>query len=433
MTEESANPFVTLSFMMNPLYNIGIWCYTSAIALAATVNPKARLWHRGRKGLMERIEQRMATLPTPRVWIHVASLGEFEQARPIIEQIRQQQHNVAIVVTFFSPSGYEIRKEYPLADAIFYLPADTPHNAKRLLDIINPQIAIFIKYEYWLNYLNELRRREITTFLVSAIFRKESIFFKPWGSIWRQALATFSTIFVQNSNSQHLLKQIGIERVVVCGDTRFDRVMTIASTSKPIPAIESFARGKRLFVAGSTWPKDEEMIVELANNNPNIGFIIAPHELESQHITSIINRCRGGAIRYSEWHSCSDAQRHQVMILDTMGMLASAYRYATWAYIGGGFGAGIHNTLEPAVYGLPIAFGPRYHKFNEACEMISRGAARSIRNYEELAAWFEQMSDNATLWQQAHDATKRYTAESCGATARIMEDIARALKSDSQR
>ncbi len=409
---------------MKGLYNIAIHLYTAAITIAAAVNPKARLWIKGRRGLMERIEKQISERSTrPRVWFHIASLGEFEQARPIIEQLREQRGDIEIIITFFSPSGYEIRKSYPLADAIFYLPADTPKNARRLIKAINPDVAVFIKYEFWLNYLAELRRCNIPTLLVSAIFRRESIFFHPWGKIWRDALATFSNIFVQNDNSKLLLKELGIERVTVAGDTRFDRVRAIAHEAREIAFIKEFRGLNPLFVAGSTWRRDEELITTLANDNPEIKFVIAPHEIEDSHIEDIVKRCRGGAIRYTQCDTTTPVAEYQVIILDTMGMLSATYRYATWAYVGGGFGTGIHNTLEPAVYGLPIVFGPRYQKFNEAVEMVGRGIARSISNYAELSEWFAPLRDNATLWQQLHNAALTYTSSNCGATERICEAI----------
>lgn len=409
---------------MKGLYNIAIHIYTAAITIAAAVNPKARLWIKGRRGLMERIEKQISERSTrPRVWFHIASLGEFEQARPIIEQLREQRGDIEIIITFFSPSGYEIRKSYPLADAIFYLPADTPKNARRLIKAINPDVAVFIKYEFWLNYLAELRRCNIPTLLVSAIFRRESIFFHPWGKIWRDALATFSNIFVQNDNSKLLLKELGIEHVTVAGDTRFDRVRAIAHEAREIAFIKEFRGLNPLFVAGSTWRRDEELITTLANDNPEIKFVIAPHEIEDSHIEDIVKRCRGGAIRYTQCDTTTPVADYQVIILDTMGMLSATYRYATWAYVGGGFGAGIHNTLEPAVYGLPIVFGPRYQKFNEAVEMVGRGIARSISNYAELIEWFAPLRDNATLWQQLHNAALTYTSSNCGATERICEAI----------
>lgn len=409
---------------MKGLYNIAIHLYTAAITIAAAVNPKARLWIKGRRGLMERIEKQISERSTrPRVWFHIASLGEFEQARPIIEQLREQRGDIEIIITFFSPSGYEIRKSYPLADAIFYLPADTPKNARRLIKAINPDVAVFIKYEFWLNYLAELRRCNIPTLLVSAIFRRESIFFHPWGKIWRDALATFSNIFVQNDNSKLLLKELGIERVTVAGDTRFDRVRAIAHEAREIAFIKEFRGLNPLFVAGSTWRRDEELITTLANDNPEIKFVIAPHEIEDSHIEDIVKRCRGGAIRYTQCETTTPVADYQVIILDTMGMLSATYRYATWAYVGGGFGTGIHNTLEPAVYGLPIVFGPRYQKFNEAVEMVGRGIARSISNYAELSEWFAHLRDNATLWQQLHNAALTYTSSNCGATERICEAI----------
>lgn len=298
--------------------------------------------------------------------MHVASLGEFEQGRPIIEKIRLEHPRYKILLTFFSPSGYEIRKDYPGADYIFYLPIDTPRNARRFLDIVRPEIAIFVKYEFWINLLTGLRRRGIRTYIVSAIFRRNSVFFRQWGGLWRQALETFDTLFVQNEESRILLGKLGFDNVVVAGDTRFDRVAQIAANAKRIELVERFRGGERLFVAGSTWGPDEELLIELMNANPGIKFVVAPHEMDESRIARLIGETRGGAVRYTRCTDSTVLDDKQLLILDTVGILASVYGYATWAYIGGGFGVGIHNTLEAATFGLPVAFGPNYAKFKEA-------------------------------------------------------------------
>ncbi len=361
----------------------------------------------------------MAGVQGCKVWIHAASLGEFEQARPIIERIKRERPEMVVVVTFFSPSGYEIRKNYPLADYVFYLPADSQGNVMRFLDAVRPDVAIFIKYEFWLNYLNELRRRAIPTYLVSAIFRPSQVHFRPWGLMWRRALDAYNTIFVQDSASKSLLEGVGYNRSIVAGDTRFDRVAEIARNVKRIPTIERFAFEAPLFVAGSTWGKDEELLIELINANPDIRFVIAPHEMEEARMRHLENCIRGGVIRYTRSNESSDFSHVQVMILDTIGLLSSVYSYARWAYIGGGFGVGIHNTLEAATFGLPIAFGPNYHKFREACDMIARGAATSIASYSELNSWFTTIKKGEAL-QKASSSARDYTKEHCGATDTIM-------------
>ena len=405
---------------MGVLYNIGVGIYTCGIRLAAYCNHKARLWRDGRKGLLRHIEERMTGVKGHKVWIHAASLGEFEQARPIIERIKSERPETVVIVTFFSPSGYEIRKNYPLADFVFYLPPDTTSHARRFLDAIQPDVAIFIKYEFWLNILNALRQRAIPTYLVSSIFRPTQVHFKPWGSLWRDALECYNTIFVQDKASESLLKGVGYHRVIVAGDTRFDRVAEIARNAKRIPIIERFAMGAPLFVAGSTWGKDEDLLIELINAHPDTRFVIAPHEMDEARMRRLEREIKGGAVRYTRSNPSSDFSSTQVLILDTIGLLSSAYSYARWSYIGGGFGVGIHNTLEAATFGLPIAFGPNYRKFREACDMIERGAATSVTSAAELTAWFAPIKEEGDALQKASSSARDYTKEHCGATDTIM-------------
>ena len=404
------------------IYNICIALYARLVGLVGLWNKKARQWAEGRKGIFFKMQQ--CIKPTDKiVWIQVASLGEFEQGRPIIEQIRKQGLDYKILVTFFSPSGYEIRKNYNGADYIFYLPADTPRNVKRFLDIVNPEIAIFVKYEFWLNYLRELKRRKVRTFVISAIFRKNSIFFKWYGAKWRQALESFEQMFVQNEESKALLRGIGFENVVVAGDTRFDRVAELALAVKPIEMIERFKQQSKLFVAGSTWGPDEDILQELINDNPDIKFVVAPHEMEECRIQKIIAATKAGAVRYTRCDEGTDFSATQVLILDTIGILSSVYSYATWSYIGGGFGVGIHNTLEAATFALPIAFGPNYLKFKEACDMVALGAATKVENAEELKAWFKPLRDDAEHLKRVSATAKSYTLQNQGATKMIMQTL----------
>ena len=398
---------------MKVLYNIAMGCYNTAVAAVSPWYEKARLWRNGRKGLFERMEKSIDT-DSPIVWIHVASLGEFEQGRPIIEKIKTERPEYKIVLTFYSPSGYEIRKNYQGADYIFYLPLDTVANARRFLDIVKPEVAIFVKYEYWINFLSELKTRNIRTYIVSAIFRSNSIFFRPFGEMWREALDTFEILFVQDENSKQLLSKLGCDNVIVAGDTRFDRVAQIAAAAKKIELVEQFKGENRLFVAGSTWGPDEELIVQLANDNPSVKFIIAPHEMDESRMAKIEQSAVGGAVRYTK--IANSSLDKQILILDTMGMLSSVYGYAEFSYIGGGFGVGIHNTLEAATFGLPIAFGPNYQKFKEARDMISLGAATSITNYEELKAWFSPLLSDPQHLTAVSQISKEYTAKHQGAT-----------------
>jgi len=404
------------------LYNVGIALYDFAIGIAAHRNPKARQWKEGRRGIFDKMQSVISAADRV-VWVHSASLGEFEQGRPIIEKIKERYPGYKILLTFFSPSGYEIRKNYPKADYIFYLPADKPANVRRFLDIAHPEAAIFIKYEFWLNYLGELRRRHIPTYIVSAIFRRRSVFFRFYGGAWRKALGTFSTLFVQNEESKRLLASIGRDNVVVAGDTRFDRVADIARAAKRIPMIESFKGGSRLFVAGSTWGPDEDILQELINDNPQIRFVVAPHEMDEQRIRRIIDNTRGRAVRYTQCNAATDFADMQVLVLDTVGILSSVYGYASWAYIGGGFGVGIHNTLEAATFGLPMAFGPNYGKFKEARDMIALGAARSISSYAELKEWFAPLRDDEATRLRISRLAADYTQSNCGATDMIVEAV----------
>lgn len=403
-------------------YNFGLSLYAWVIRLASARHRKARLWTEGRKDLFRRMTE--AIDPDARiVWIHVASLGEFEQGRPIIERIRRVHPEFKILLTFFSPSGYEIRKDYKGVDYVFYLPIDTPRNARRFLDAARPEIAIFVKYEFWLNLLRELRRRKIRTYIVSAIFRRNSVFFRPYGGLWRQALESFDTLFVQNEESKTLLAELGFDNVVVAGDTRFDRVAEIARSAKHIDVVERFKGDSRLFVAGSTWGPDEELLIRLMNENPEVKFVIAPHEMDEGRIERLIAETRGGALRYTGCTSRTSYGRRQLLILDTVGLLASVYGYADWSYIGGGFGVGIHNTLEAATFGLPVAFGPNYRKFKEARDLVTLGAARSITDYESLRAWYIPLRDNEEFLQRTSRIAKDYTMRHQGATGIIVKTI----------
>ena len=404
------------------LYNFGLTLYVWLIRLVAPRHPKARLWIDGRKDLYKRMAETID--PTDRiVWVHVASLGEFEQGRPIIERIRKTHPEYKILLTFFSPSGYEVRKNYQGVDYIFYLPIDTPRNARRFLDAAHPEIAIFVKYEFWLNLLRDLRRRKVRTYIVSAIFRRNSIFFRPYGGMWRQALESFDVMFVQNEESKKLLAGLGFDNVIVAGDTRFDRVAEIAAAAKHIDIIDRFKGDKRLFVAGSTWNPDEELLIRLINDNPDVKFIVAPHEMDVGRMARLAAEAKGGTLRYTQCTPHTAYGSKQLLILDTVGILASVYGYATWSYIGGGFGVGIHNTLEAATFGLPVAFGPNYAKFKEARDLVTLGAARPVKNYDELRTWFIPLRDNEDFLQKTSRIAKDYTTRHQGATNIIVKTI----------
>ena len=403
-------------------YDLIMSLYAGIIRLVGLRYEKARLWSEGRRDLFSRMREKID--PRERIiWLHVASLGEFEQGRPLIEALRESHPEYRILLTFFSPSGYEIRKNYAGADYIFYLPIDTRKQVRQFLDIAHPELVIFVKYEFWLNFLTELRRRRIRTFVVSAIFRRNSVFFRFYGGLWRKALKTFEVLFVQNEESKSLLAELGYPNTVVAGDTRFDRVAKIAREAKHVPMIERFKGDKQLFIAGSTWGPDEELLLPLMNDNPELKFVIAPHEMDEGRIERLMRETRGGAVRYTQCDDKTSFEGKQLLILDTVGLLASAYGYASWGYIGGGFGVGIHNTLEAATFGLPIAFGPKYEKFKEARDLVAIGAARSITTYEELKAWFAPLRDDEKHLTKSSRLARDYTLSHQEATETILKTI----------
>lgn len=403
-------------------YNIGIWFYGAAIRIASLFNSKAGLWVRGRKDIFRRLKEALKG-SSGVVWVHCASLGEFEQGRPVIEDIKKRYPEKKILLTFFSPSGYEIRKNYEGADFIFYLPLDTPGNARKFIDIVRPERAVFVKYEFWLNYLNYLRGQEIPTYIISAIFRQDSVFFRPYGGKFREALRSFRTIFVQNSESKELLSGISVGNVVVAGDTRFDRVAQIAAAVRKLDVLENFSNGNKVFVAGSTWAPDEELLVKLINSHPELKFVIAPHEIEDERIEKLIASVNGRSCRYTLVDASADFSDARLLVIDTIGILSSVYRYADYCYIGGGFGVGIHNTLEAATFGLPISFGPNYMKFKEAREMIALGTSVSISSYEELDAWLVALESDAAKYATVKAKTLSYVSHNTGATRVIISSV----------
>lgn len=405
------------------LYSLGIAAYTAAIKAVAPWKPKAHKWVEGRRGIFERLQATVGKSDRPVVWIHASSLGEFEQGRPVIEAIHQRYPQYRVLLTFFSPSGYEIRKDFAAVDWVFYLPADTPRNVRRFLDIVRPAVAIFVKYDYWLNYLSELRKRKIQSYIFSSLFRRNSIFFKPWGGAFRRALMTFDLLFVQNEESKRLLAEIGFDNVVVAGDTRFDRAAALPAQASRYPLIEHFKGNERLFIVGSSWRPDEDLLVPFINAHEDVKFVVAPHEMEEPRIERLITECTGGVVRYSECRTESDVEHARVLIIDVIGILNQLYQYADWVYIGGGFGVCIHNTQEPATYGTPIAFGPKYHKFKEACDMIALGACASVTTTEELEAWFAPLkADEQERARRARIAAD-YIAANKGATELIVQTI----------
>ncbi len=363
-------------------YHIGIYFYGLLIFFASLFTAKAKKRWVGQRQVFAYLNEK-ADKTTEYIWVHASSLGEFEQGRPIIEGLKKSNPNCKILLTFFSPSGYEVRKNYAGADLICYLPLDTRTNVRRFLSSVNIQKAIFIKYEFWINFLSACRKNNISTFVVSAIFRKEQVFFKWYGKSYARVLQVFKTIFVQNEESKQLLQSIGINTAQVCGDTRFDRVIEIAKQRKPLPIVEAFKNGQKLIIAGSSWAKDEDLLIEYQQKHPDIKLLFAPHEIHESHLSEIEAKLQGGFVRYSQANK-NDVATANYLIIDNFGLLSSIYQYADIAYIGGGFGVGIHNVLEAAVYAIPVVWGPNYQRFVEARGLIACGGGFSISNYTEL-------------------------------------------------
>ncbi len=404
------------------LYNIGIRLYSLLICLAAPFHEKAKLLKKGRKNSLK-------TLPSIQrnsqrlVWVHAASLGEFEQGRPVIEKIKQLEPDTRILLTFFSPSGYEIRKHYPGADYILYLPADTREHARRLIGTFKPDAAVFIKYEFWYHYLHELNRQHIPVVLISAIFRPGQPFFKSWGSLHRKMLSFFSCLYVQDQASVDLLKGIGIRNIQLSGDTRFDRVKQIAAAAKIIEKAEQFCNGRPAVVCGSTWPPDEDILMDYIDHyTGDYKWIIAPHEIGENHIKAILGKCKKKIVRYSQENT--DFSDYDVLLIDCIGLLSSVYRYGKIAYIGGGFGVGIHNTLEAAVYGIPVIFGPNHRKFNEAVNLIREGGGFCIHDMTEARQLLDSLLGNPAIAEAAGAKALRYVDSQLGATDTICKELA---------
>jgi 3-deoxy-D-manno-octulosonic-acid transferase len=389
--------------------------------LIAPVNSKASLWVKGRKNWVKNISGKIN--PGDRtIWMHCASLGEFEQGRPVIEAIKEAMPEYKIVLTFFSPSGYEVRKDYDKADCISYLPSDTPRSAAKFIGLIRPEKVIFVKYEFWNNYISELYRNRIPLYLISGIFRPGQHFFKWYGSFFRAMLEKFERIFVQDQKSLDLLTAIGIEQVTLAGDTRFDRVVQIAGTARKIYQLEQFRGNEKLFLAGSSWRQDEEIIAEYINVLPDrMKWVFAPHEIDKANIGRLEKLFSVKCVRFSEFDE--DSLDARVLIMDNIGMLSSAYSYAYIAAIGGGFGKGIHNILEPACWGIPVVFGPNFEKFREAVDLKDRGGAETFSTPAEfkkiLDLW---LSDEGRYTNCAEEAAK-YVKENTGATGIIIKEI----------
>lgn len=398
------------------VYRLGIYFYYLFIKFASLFNEKAKLWVNGRKA--QKSVYSTSLEKTDRVWFHFASLGEFEQGRSMIEYFKKHLPHYKIVISFFSPSGYELRKNYE-AEKVYYLPLDTPANAKEFINHIQPSIAIFNKYEYWHYIMRELHDQQIPFFVSSAIFRKNQLFFKWYGWFNRKTLGYVNHFFTQNLESDKLLESIDHENFTMAGDTRFDRVYEHSLNVKDDAKILCFANSEKVFVAGSTWPHDEKLILDLIKNHDDLKFIIVPHEIKTDHIQQLYNALKTKAILYSNFENDYSDDKN-ILIVDRIGLLSGIYHIAHICYIGGGFGKGIHNTLEAATFGKPIIFGPNYEKFQEAKDLINRSAAFSIDNSVDLQKITKRLLDDETQYQQAADSAREYVLEKKGATEVIM-------------
>jgi 3-deoxy-D-manno-octulosonic-acid transferase len=412
------------------LYNLIIYLYLCGVAVYSLFNEKVRKMWRGERAAFDVLRQKVD--PTAHyVWFHAASLGEFEQGRPLMEQLRQDHPELKILLTFFSPSGYEVRKDYKGADIVCYLPLDTITNARRFLRLIRPEMAFFIKYEFWYNYLHILKHRHVPVYSVSSIFRPDQVFFKWYGRQYGRVLNCFTHFFVQNEQSQQLLAKIGIDCVSITGDTRFDRVLQIKEQAKQLPIIDSFlnlAEEKpQVFVAGSSWPPDEDIFIRYFHEHPEWKLIIAPHVISEEHLQQIIEKLGNRKIiRYTEAEkitsssSSSPLNEYDVLIIDCFGLLSSIYRYATVTYIGGGFGVSIHNTVEAAVWGVPVIFGPENKKFQEAQELKQCRGGWEITGYEDFERIMTRFANDEGALTEAGKAAGEYVQHKAGATRMIL-------------
>jgi 3-deoxy-D-manno-octulosonic-acid transferase len=409
--------------MMQTIYTLVIHLYAFSVELASFFSRKARMTRLGQwrtNGILrERIDRNAKY-----IWFHAASLGEFEQGRPVMEAIRKKHPHYKILLTFFSPSGYEVRKDYDGADVVCYLPFDTPYKVRKFINLANPSMAIFIKYEFWMNYLSELKRRNIPTYIISAIFRREQLFFKSYGRWYLKTLHLYRRLFVQDEASARLLVSHGITNVSVCGDTRFDRVLDVQRQARLLPIIEEFAgNGEQLIlVAGSTWPQDEDILIPYFNEHPEIKLIIAPHEIHREHLMDISSKLGRPSVRLSETNDQYIADK-DCLIIDSFGLLSSIYRYGKVAYIGGGFGKGIHNTLEAAVYGMPVLFGPKYQKFKEAKDLITIGGGFSFTDETAFVRQMDKLAADADLIADIGIQVGKYVEENTGVTEKILREI----------
>ncbi len=407
-------------------YLIFIRLYPLIARLLAPINPKAALWVNGRKGLLQRIKADQINQTKPIIWLHAASLGEFEQGLPVAELLKQQYPSYALMVTFFSPSGYEVKKNHPIADYVYYLPMDSHSNAKAFIVVTKPVLAIFIKYEFWYFYLSELQKQSIPTLLVSGIFRSNQLFFKWYGQFYRQLLHQFNHVFVQDPNSASLIEPIiGKDPISISGDTRFDRVLEIAANPKRHEPIERFSANEIIVVAGSTWSEDDQVLQHYAKQAKGIKWIIAPHQISSERLAECLQRYPA-ALLLTDFEKASGIEQAntQTIVINNIGLLSSLYQYASIAFIGGGFTSeGIHNILEAAVYGKPVVFGPVYDKYLEAIEMVEIGAALSVETALDLETTFNELIEDSTKRIEISHLGANYVKEKSGASVKVLSFI----------
>ena len=407
------------------IYNFVFYIYELGVFIASFFSEKVKkMWHGERNAF--KILKEKVDASADYAWFHAASLGEFEQGRPIIEEFRRTYPEKKVLLTFFSPSGYEVRKDYEHADIVCYLPIDTPTNAIRFLRLIRPSVAFFIKYEFWYNYLHILRHRNVPVYSVSSIFRKNQIFFKWYGCQYRHVLNCFTHFFVQNEQSKELLHGIGLDNVDVTGDTRFDRVLQISRNSKQISEIEVFKGDSKVFIAGSSWLPDEQIFTPYFMSRKDWKMIIAPHVISEEHISQLLELLKGRkVVRYSKL-TADDAKSlkdMEVMIIDCFGLLSSIYRYGDVAYVGGGFGVGIHNLPEAAVWGMPVIFGPNNEKFKEAQELKECGGGYEVKDYNSFSSVMDNFISNVDILHKAAEASGNYVKIHSGATERLLSLI----------
>lgn len=409
---------------MHFLYNLITQLAHILLKIIALFSPKMKLFVDGRKDVFSILQQKI-TAKDRTIWFHAASLGEYEQGLPVIEKIKERYQNHKIIVTFFSPSGYEVRKNNAVADVTVYLPLDTPKNAERFLKLVHADLVFFIKYEFWINYLDALQKQQIPTYLISGIFREKQLFFKWYGGFYRKALNTFTHFFVQNKNSKKLITQLGKTNVTVSGDTRFDRVAAILDKDNTLEFIAQFKDGKTTIVIGSSWPKDESLLTEYINSSQDdVKFIIAPHNIKPEEIQELRNNISKKTVLFSEKEN-KDLSQFEVFIIDTIGILTKIYSYGDIAYVGGGFGnPGVHNLLEPAAFGIPIVIGPNFSHFDEAVKLVDNKGCIAIKNSNELRIAFSVLIQNRETRHQQGKICSEFVQKNKGATGYILAQIA---------